>query len=227
MIATELARLLGADLGIESVEQISAEIEALASSHAGVTWARLRTHGARDGVVVPLPEPAAPEVTEPEAADETADAEVTESEAAEPEAAATDEQPGAIPPPPGAPTRPALVTYVAPAAPSAPALDAYSLRLVATRKLYDLGTSTQRSPSLASLVPGTVVRLNPYDFDRLGVDAGSLVTLTASNGAITLEAHPDAGVSKGSAAVAVNQGPPVGSLIDAAQPVTEIRVERA
>jgi NADH-quinone oxidoreductase subunit G len=213
MIATELARLLGTDLGIESVEQISAEIEALAPSHAGVTGTRLRSHGARDGVVVPLPEPAAPEVTEPEAA--------------APEAAEPDDQPGAIPPPPGAPTRPALVTYAGPAVPSAPALDAYSLRLVATRKLYDLATSTQRAPSLASLLPGTVVRLHPYDFDRLGVAAGTLVTLTASNGAITLEAHPDAGVPKGSAAVAVNQGPPVGSLIDAAQPVTEIRVERA
>jgi hypothetical protein len=53
------------------------------------------------------------------------------------------------------------------------------------------------------------------------------VTLTASNGAITLAAHPDTGVPKGSAAVVVNQGPAVGSLIDAANPVTDIRVERA
>jgi NADH-quinone oxidoreductase subunit G len=181
MIAAELARLLGTELGIESVEQIWAEIESLAPSHAGITWDRLHAQEARDGVVVP--------------AADTAD-------------------------------RPALLTYT-PTTTEAPALDAYSLRLVATRKLYDLGTATQQSPSLAGLVGGTDVRLNPYDFDRLGIEAGASVTLTASAGSITLDAHPDPSVPKGSAAVLVNQGPPVGALIDAAAAVTEVRVERA
>ncbi|MEO7428033.1 MAG: molybdopterin-dependent oxidoreductase, partial [Acidimicrobiales bacterium] len=40
MIAAELSRLLGTDLELESVEQIWAEIEALAPSHAGITWDR-------------------------------------------------------------------------------------------------------------------------------------------------------------------------------------------
>ena len=55
---------------------------------------------------------------------------------------------------------------------AAPAVDAYSLRLVATRKLYDPARSCQHSPSLAGLAPGAVLRLNPADFDRLGVAAG-------------------------------------------------------
>jgi NADH-quinone oxidoreductase subunit G len=182
MIAAELARLLGTELGIESVEQIWAEIESLAPSHAGITWDRLHAQEARDGIVVP-------------------------------EAVAAD--------------RPALLTYTAPTNTESPAFDAYSLRLVATRKLYDLGTATQQSPSLAGLVGGTDVRLNPYDFDRLGIEAGTSVNLTASAGSITLDAHPDPSVPKGSAAVLVNQGPAIGTLVDAAAAVTEVRVERA
>ena len=83
------------------------------------------------------------------------------------------------------------------------------------------------SPSLAGLLVGSTVRINPYDFDRLGIAAGQSVRVTASAGAITLEAQPDAGVPRGSAAVYVKQGPSVGSLIDVSQAVTEVRVERA
>ena len=42
MIAAELARLLGTDLGLESAAQILEEIAALAPSHAGLTLARLQ-----------------------------------------------------------------------------------------------------------------------------------------------------------------------------------------
>ena len=54
MIAAELARLLGSDLGLTSIEEIWTEIEALAPSHAGLTWDVLRSGAARDGVVVPI-----------------------------------------------------------------------------------------------------------------------------------------------------------------------------
>ncbi|MEX2294501.1 MAG: NADH-quinone oxidoreductase subunit NuoG [Acidimicrobiales bacterium] len=182
MIAAELSRLLGTDLGLESVEQIWSEIESLAPSHAGITWDLLRSDESRDGVVVPLAADAA---------------------------------------------RPSLLDYTAPADTTAPAFDAYSLRLVASRKLYDLGTTTQRSGSLAGLVGGTDVRLNSYDFDRLGIEPGANVTLTGSAGSLTLVAQRDDGVPRGSAAVYVNQGPAVGSLIDSAQAVAEVRVERA
>ena len=183
MIAAELTRQLGTDLGLESVQQIWTEIEALAPSHAGVTWDLLHDPDARDGVVVPLPAPA------------------------------TD--------------RPALVTYAATPDVVAPAFDAYSLRLVATRKLYDLGTATQQSPSLAGLIVGSAVRINPYDFDRLGVSDGDNVTLTGPTGAITLAVHSDVDVPRGSAAVLVNQGPLIGTVIDATAVTSEVRVERA
>ncbi len=214
MIAAELARLLGHDLGLTSVEEIWAEIESLAPSHAGLTWDALHSHDARDGVVVPLA--AAPVPEEPSGPVAATDADAADAADA-PEVST-----------PTGPARPNLVSYSASPSTQAPPLDAYSLRLVATRRLYDLGTATQHSPSMAGLSSDNTVRLHPHDFDRLGIDAGATVSLTAAGGSIKLPAHPDGGVPKGSAAVLVNQpGPVVGALIDAGNLVTDVRVERA
>jgi NADH-quinone oxidoreductase subunit G len=243
MIAAELARLLGSDLGLTSIEEIWTEIEALAPSHAGLTWDALHSAAARDGVVVPVevvapaPPAEAAAIADPGVAPEAAEAAVQadaadtveEQQAAEAEAtvAQANEAPEAPAPPPPGPTRPGLLSFSAPA-PDAPAPDAYSLRLVATRKLYDQGTATQHSQSLSQLGTDNAVRLHPHDFDRLGIEAGATVTITASSGSIKLPAVPDTGVPKGSAAVLVNQaGPVVGSLIDASSAVTDVRVERA
>ena len=54
MIAVDLARLLGADLRLESSDDIWEEIEELAPSHAGITLELLRSADAADGVVAPL-----------------------------------------------------------------------------------------------------------------------------------------------------------------------------
>ncbi|HEY9556541.1 MAG TPA: molybdopterin dinucleotide binding domain-containing protein, partial [Acidimicrobiales bacterium] len=98
----------------------------------------------------------------------------------------------------------------------------------ATRKLFDLGSSTQRSPSLAKLATPTVLRIHPHDFDRLGVEVGAPVTVTSARGAVTLPVEPDAGVARGTAAAHFNQpGPDIGALIDSAGAVTEVRVERS
>ena len=51
MIAVELASRMGADLGLESLEEIWDEIERLAPSHAGLTSDRLRTSEALDGLL--------------------------------------------------------------------------------------------------------------------------------------------------------------------------------
>jgi NADH-quinone oxidoreductase subunit G len=109
-----------------------------------------------------------------------------------------------------------------------PAADAYSLRLVATRAMYDLGTFLQHSPSSAHLAPGTVVRLNPADFAGLGVEAGAEVTVSSPRTSVRTNVLPDAGVPRGSAAMVLNQ-PEVDALVlvDAAAPVTDVRVERA
>jgi NADH-quinone oxidoreductase subunit G len=196
MIAAELARRLGEDLGLTSVEQIWGEIEAVAPSHAGISVDLLRSWDARQGVRVPLsrPEPATPE-----------SAEAVEL----------------------GPDRPSSVAPAAPPARELPPLDSYSLRLVASRKLYDLGVGVQHSPALAHMAEETTVRLHPHDFDRIGIAPGDRVTLTSAKGAVTLAAHPDPGVGRGSAAVIVNQpGPAVGDLIDATAAVTDVRVER-
>ena len=54
MIAVELAARLGTDLGPGSLEELWAEIEAVAPSHRGLEGPLLLSAGARDGVVVPL-----------------------------------------------------------------------------------------------------------------------------------------------------------------------------
>lgn len=53
MIAAELAFRLGADLGLESVDDIWAEIESLSPVHAGLTAAVLAQRGNADGVLAP------------------------------------------------------------------------------------------------------------------------------------------------------------------------------
>ncbi|HEX4867221.1 MAG TPA: NADH-quinone oxidoreductase subunit NuoG [Acidimicrobiales bacterium] len=261
MIAAELARLLGADLGLASAEEILAEIEATAPSHAGLTPELLRSHAARDGVLVPLsvdePAPAPEEVSSTEgaapsgpaqegesdsgvtegaaeaavaaeAADDSGDRQAAEADATTAQAADAVGDAPEEPAAPTAPTRPVLVTFSGGASTAAPAPDAYSLRLVATRKLYDLGTAVQHSPSLAGLVTENAVHLHPHDFDRLGIDAGATVTLTAAAGSIQLPAVPDAHVPRGSAAVLAFQGSPaVGQLISAGTAVTDVRVERS
>jgi anaerobic selenocysteine-containing dehydrogenase len=118
-----------------------------------------------------------------------------------------------------------MLTF-APRAYEVPAVDAYSLRLVASRKLYDLGTLVQHSPSLAALAAGTGARFNPLDFDRLGVQPGATVKLTSARGSVSATATPDPGVPRGAVAMLVNQpGISVSALIDATAAVTEIRVE--
>jgi anaerobic selenocysteine-containing dehydrogenase len=121
--------------------------------------------------------------------------------------------------------RPPLIGFEAIAVAAPPAVDAYSLRLVATRKLYDLGTSVQRSPSLKGLAPGASVRLHPHDFDRVGVAAGTPVSVSSAKGSITLPVHSDDGVPRGSAAVLFSQpGADVSALIDATATITDVRV---
>jgi anaerobic selenocysteine-containing dehydrogenase len=109
-----------------------------------------------------------------------------------------------------------------------PAPDGYGLRLVATRKLYDTGTLAQHSPSLAGLAPGTEVRVNPYDFDRLGVEAGDEVNVSSASTQIVARVRVDGGVPRGTAAMVFNQPDlTVAALIDNNALVNDIRVETA
>jgi NADH-quinone oxidoreductase subunit G len=107
-----------------------------------------------------------------------------------------------------------------------PATDAYSLRLVSGRCLYDDGTLLAHSPSIASLADPATLRINPADFDKLGIAEGEDVRVTSVQGSITLAVHRDRDVPVGVADVAFNQpGGGGGDLIDSARPVTDIRLE--
>ncbi len=110
----------------------------------------------------------------------------------------------------------------------APANDTYSLRLVATRRMYDNGTMVQACPASAGLAAAVQVRLNPADFDKLGVEPGAIVKVLSGKGELMAPVAIDVGVPVGSAAIPAN-APDVNAnrLIDAMTLVTDVRVERA
>jgi NADH-quinone oxidoreductase subunit G len=108
-----------------------------------------------------------------------------------------------------------------------PTVDAYSLRLVVSRKLYDRGTLVRSSPSLTELAEPATLRLHPQDFDQLGVAVGDDVRITSTKGNVTVPTVPDAGVPRGIALVHANKaGGRANVLIDGNAPVTDVRVER-
>ncbi|HWI03783.1 MAG TPA: molybdopterin dinucleotide binding domain-containing protein, partial [Acidimicrobiales bacterium] len=131
--------------------------------------------------------------------------------------------------PGGAPdmTRPPLIRHRPPApARQAPPVDAYSLRLVAVRTLYDAGALVSHSPSLAALAEGPCLRANPADLGRMGVKTGDRVRVSSSRKSLVLDVAADPRVLRGSAVLAFNApGAGAADLIDATLPVTDLRVE--
>ncbi len=128
-----------------------------------------------------------------------------------------------------APPRPAVLRYSASAdLPTPPVRDAYSLRLVSGRALYDpLTVSVAKTPSLASLPRRASLRVNPFELERLGVTSGQTVHLSSPRGAVTVAAVADRAVPRGTASLAFNlSSPGAADLIDASAVVTEVRLER-
>ncbi len=124
------------------------------------------------------------------------------------------------------PPRPSMLGWSEGPAFTPPSWDAYSLRLVAVRKLYDHGTAVQQSASLAGLAEHRPLRLSPYDFERLGVASGDQVRISSAKGAATIEVVPDSTVPRGLAKLVIDQSTGlVGQLIDVTQPVCDVRVE--
>jgi predicted molibdopterin-dependent oxidoreductase YjgC len=230
VIAADIARRLGYDLGIESPAHVWDELRQVAPLFARLGDV-LADAGDEQGVVVEWPR----------RRDELDDMDLSgSSEASElgdtlgVKEAAT---PGdAVAPPasdPGhvvgangsAPVEPAPLpdwTVVEP-----PLVDAYGLRLVATRKLYDRGTQLRHSSSLVGLSEGAVVRLNPHDFQRLGVAPGDEARVASARTHVLVPVRPSEAVPRGVALLHVNQsGGRVNALIDSKTVVTDVRVER-
>ena len=108
-----------------------------------------------------------------------------------------------------------------------PVNDRYSLRLLVTRQMYDDGTALRHSPASSGGGPSLELRLNPADFDKIGVEAGTVVQVESARGHLDMPVRADAGVPVGSAAVPWGTpGADVRPLIDAAAMVTDVRVER-
>ena len=238
MIAGELAVHLDADLGFDSVGAVWDEVEQLAPSHRGITRSLLDTRGATDGVVAPLVASAvsitrrAPLPLDPVA---VPGVESVDRQGAPPHAGLAESPTADLDPPdddlaPGArPARPEplvgpvdlVVPHVAPG-------DRYSVRLVASRTLYDLGAAVSAVPVLAGLVATAPLRVNPQDLDDLGVAAGGSVRVRTATASALLGAVPDASLRRGVVATEFNaplaQGT-VGDLIDLGGPVVELRME--
>ena len=224
IIAVELADRMGADLGFERPEDVWDEIERIAPAHAGATRALLEAPGRVDGVLVPATgDPAAGAATlaevvarDPSAAAAPASvpdgsqggvgvrvrgvlAPVAPASADGGDAPASDAPPEDAPAsdaPPDTPARPPVLTWAAPASvQEPPPRDAYSLRLVSGRDLYDpLVVSVSRTPHLAGLARPAALGVNPFELERLGVDDGGTVLLTSARGAVAVTAVADPAV---------------------------------
>ncbi|HUA95570.1 MAG TPA: molybdopterin-dependent oxidoreductase, partial [Acidimicrobiales bacterium] len=243
MIATELAAGLGGDLGVSGVADLWDEIERVAPAYAGATAAVLDSPAARDGVLVPFDPETGAGVPQPIDPIALPGVESVERQGAPPRVGlalgwlpaggtTVEPEPGSA----GGPTAPPTLDRAesgtgADPAPEVPAVDSYSLRLVASRRLYDGGAAVGGSPSLAALVPVALVRANPYDLDRLGATTGDRVRVRSARGALELPAEADAAVPRGVVAVDFNLPSPDGvanaaaTLIDASAAVTEVRLE--
>jgi NADH-quinone oxidoreductase subunit G len=242
ILAAELAARLGHDLGFDSLGALFSEIERLAPSHAGLTMEILGRPDARDGVVVPF-EPAELAHEIEHAATRPVEAVEMRAVAAQSFTAGSDIQsvtgPEAVPasggsePEPSTPTdtmmsRPPMLRAAPLEQPSPPPrLDAYAVRLVSGRKLYDAGSIVQHCPSLAHLAPRARLRMSDHDLDRLGLRTGDRAKISSPRASATVEVEVDPGLPRGSASLTFN-GPgdaDAAELIDASQPVTELRVE--
>jgi NADH-quinone oxidoreductase subunit G len=234
-IAVELAARLGTDIDLATVDEITDELAGVAPAFAGVGSALMKR--ARDGAVLPLREhhdelvlrardlsiladdgsgtswdPIKVEGVIPaEAEEEPAEAHVVDE--AKEAARAAD--------------APALHEWKA-TAPSveSPGRDAYALRLVASHTLYDEGRIVRETPVLSKVRRARLLRVNPADLGRLGVESGGSVKVTSARGSQTLTALADENVPPGAAHVAFSaDGEGVATLIDASAPVTDLRVE--
>ena len=104
--------------------------------------------------------------------------------------------------------------------------DAYSLRLVVGRRLYDNGRMVSEAPVLERVRRPFPLRINAHDAAGLGVDSGAQVRVTSTRGSHVLTVEIDAGVPAGIAQIELSaDGTGAAELIDAGTAITDLRVE--
>jgi NADH-quinone oxidoreductase subunit G len=258
MIAAELAVHLGADLHLDSVTEVWTEIERLAPAYRGITKSILDAPAATDGVVAPLTvtpvafsrRPGSPlldpiafpgvESVEQQGAPPRAGlAEARTAGIASNETSGTGSVAGSGTGPTGTsagagsgadvtPPPPTLAGPFEIRVPRVVNTDSYSMRLIASRSLYDRGAAVDAVPVLAGLVPESPLRVNPHDLDDLGVGAGGNVKVRMATASMVLAAVPDPSLPRKVVATDFNvplAGGTVADLIDATSPVIELRLE--
>ncbi len=107
-----------------------------------------------------------------------------------------------------------------------PARDAYALRLVAGRRLYDNGRLVSESPVLTRVRRPFPLQVNPQELLRIGVEAGTEVKVMSTRGTQVIAIEADAGVPMGVGRLDFSaDGSGAAALIDASTAVTDVRVE--
>ncbi len=230
-IAAELSFRLGEDFDLEAVDEVTDELARVAPSLAGVTAALCRD--ARDGVVLPLRDHAH-EIAYRRPGSSLTDAPSWEpikvdavvADAAEDDPAGDSDSAGAASAVAPTDNAPELFVWDREVATvPTPARDAYALRLVSGHTLYDHGAAVAHTPALASLRKSAELLVAASDLQRLGVTNGTAVKVTSAHTSLTVPVRAARGVAAGTALLAILGEETASSLIDAAAPVTDVRVE--
>ena len=231
MVASEIARLIGSDLGFADLFAISEEIAGLAPAYHGVNIGLANSAARREGVVVPvgpvairfrspLLDPiATPGISSVE--EQGAPIRLGKTASATLGGDAGQESSGGL--------QHLVRTLGAAPLVVAPKADAYTYRLSVRRTLYDQGTLVQSSYSLAPLHAPFGLRVHPQELARLGVNDGEELTIRTSRLAHRVNVIADADLARqvvvlGARADAVGT---VGAfdLIDAQDLVVDVRLE--
>jgi anaerobic selenocysteine-containing dehydrogenase len=111
-----------------------------------------------------------------------------------------------------------------------PLADAYSLRVNLSRRLYDDGVAVQGSPSLTTLKAVSVLHLNHFDLDRLGVASGDVVGVSGPRGSVRLPVALDDAVPRGVTEIAFGSLDADGNdvvrpILDGNDVISQVRLE--
>ena len=111
-----------------------------------------------------------------------------------------------------------------------PLADAYALRLVLARRLYDRGIAMQGSPALSALIEPTTLMVHPRDLDHLGLASGARVMVRAAGADFEIGVVTDETVVRGTCVAPVgtldeNGVNVVAPMLDSSSPVTQVRLE--
>ena len=104
--------------------------------------------------------------------------------------------------------------------------NAYNLRLVVSRTMYDSAGSTVSSPSLAGIITDAAIFVNPLDLGRIGVAEGTNVRVGAEGTNIVIMIKSHNGVHRGTAWLPFNHtGVDIRPLLNISSDVVDVRIE--